>query len=1095
MDSGKLPIIILPSSGPSVSLINKNVNDRKLKKGNRRGYRKNSFERFNLASAFYKVILAFGIIIVVFLDNDSIYSNSGFSRITKEGRNLSEAIVPDETPSTGFVETGVSENDENHGEKNDNDSTHATSFEDSNKSESSHTYLDTTKEKENEENNDSKGNVAQNFQKSNISSNQVECTDDVKLTETDNYDKEYEQNGDEHYYAEKKYKQESYDQNILHNPDIQHALSMIPSDSIIKSFLHTSLTISPEDDEIDNPYREKTQHDIDSMHFTQWVDYMKYAVQEVDQDHEQGTSKQLPDTEPLKPEQKYYIEPSKPEQEENIEPLKPEQEENVDPLKPEQEENIKPLKPEQKENIKPLKPEQEENIKPLKPEQEENVDPLKPEQEENVDPLKPEQEENIKPLKPEQEENVDPLKPEQEENVNPLKPEQEENIKPLKPEQKENIKPLKPEQEENVDPLKPEQEENVDPLKPEQEENIKPLKPEQKENIKPLKPEQEENVDPLKPEQDENIKPLKPEQEENIKPLKPEQEENIKPLKPEQEVEYAPLNNKFIMESKNNQKKQLGHFDSSYDYNLDIIDETEMNLLFEDSKSYSDIQKTTNNGSHYSEKEPLSMRDEPSGLYKNKTSGNSKGSNPNVRGNEEVSMGIWDGLKPSSMSRSQGMTINQYPSTSGTQGITINQYPSTSGTQGMTRNQYPSTSGTQGMTRNQYPSTSGTQGMTRNQYPSTSGTQGMTRNQYPSTSGTQGMTRNQYPSTSGTQGMTRNQLIGEMYNIDERKIEEPMWLGLKSSYKPTPRKPYASNFSDMETFPRENYSRNKHEAFDRFDSHNMPRGHSTKYPTRTSSEFHNPMNRYNSRGTSNSGSILNSMKSLRGNDSHRLDNGQNYMSEPISTTSMGNHKLYFGSKNTQETISTSFKSKSNDYKGLDQQNKASNYNSDTDAVIDSKEVSETNFSPRKSPDAQIKEMNDHINEKIDMLDENATPDVFRNIWTIFISAETKKLMMTQEYVLQYSIYLQKRNKLYPEMRTAAWWKVHYSMINKFIKREKEEVSELKELLKSSTNTYSNFVTFIRNKMESWKEFQKEIKDTWLATLTYKINKYSSQDNY
>ncbi|SCN27334.1 Plasmodium exported protein (PHIST), unknown function [Plasmodium berghei] len=982
MDSGKLPIIILPSSGPSVSLINKNVNDRKLKKGNRRGYRKNSFERFNLASAFYKVILAFGIIIVVFLDNDSIYSNSGFSRITKEGRNLSEAIVPDETPSTGFVETGVSENDENHGEKNDNDSTHATSFEDSNKSESSHTYLDTTKEKENEENNDSKGNVAQNFQKSNISSNQVECTDDVKLTETDNYDKEYEQNGDEHYYAEKKYKQESYDQNILHNPDIQHALSMIPSDSIIKSFLHTSLTISPEDDEIDNPYREKTQHDIDSMHFTQWVDYMKYAVQEVDQDHEQGTSKQLPDTEPLKPEQKYYIEPSKPEQEENIEPLKPEQEENVDPLKPEQEENIKPLKPEQEENVDPLKPEQEENVDPLKPEQEENVDPLKPEQEENVDPLKPEQEENIKPLKPEQEEN---------------------------------------------------------PLKPEQKENIKPLKPEQKENIKPLKPEQEENVDPLKPEQDENIKPLKPEQEENIKPLKPEQEENIKPLKPEQEVEYAPLNNKFIMESKNNQKKQLGHFDSSYDYNLDIIDETEMNLLFEDSKSYSDIQKTTNNGSHYSEKEPLSMRDEPSGLYKNKTSGNSKGSNPNVRGNEEVSMGIWDGLKPSSMSRSQGMTINQYPSTSGTQGITINQYPSTSGTQGMTRNQYPS--------------------------------------------------------TSGTQGMTRNQLIGEMYNIDERKIEEPMWLGLKSSYKPTPRKPYASNFSDMETFPRENYSRNKHEAFDRFDSHNMPRGHSTKYPTRTSSEFHNPMNRYNSRGTSNSGSILNSMKSLRGNDSHRLDNGQNYMSEPISTTSMGNHKLYFGSKNTQETISTSFKSKSNDYKGLDQQNKASNYNSDTDAVIDSKEVSETNFSPRKSPDAQIKEMNDHINEKIDMLDENATPDVFRNIWTIFISAETKKLMMTQEYVLQYSIYLQKRNKLYPEMRTAAWWKVHYSMINKFIKREKEEVSELKELLKSSTNTYSNFVTFIRNKMESWKEFQKEIKDTWLATLTYKINKYSSQDNY
>ncbi|ETB62337.1 hypothetical protein YYC_00930 [Plasmodium yoelii 17X] len=908
MDSGKLPIIILPSSGSSVSLIKKNVNDR------------------------------------------NVHSNSEFSRIAKEGRNLSEAVGQDEATNVGFTGTEVVDNDEKHEteqinekheteqndekndeqndeqnveqnvetnvETNDSDSTHAASSEDSSKSESSHTDLDVTKDKENEQTNDSNENGAQYFQESSLSSNQAEYTHDAKLTETTNYEHGYEQ-GDEHYYVESQYQQESYGQQISNNPDIQYGISVIPSDSVIRSFLHTSLTISPEDDELDNPYREKTQDDVNTIHFTEWVGYMKHAIQEVDQ---------VP-----------------------------------------------------------------------------------------------------------------------------------------------------------------------------------------------------------RPEQPSTSEIPRPEQPSTSEIPRPEQPSTSEIPRPEQEAEYATINTKLPMGSENHQtNQQSGQGASNYNYNLDIIDESEINMLFGDPKSYGGAKRKTNFGSHHTEKESMNMWNEPTDLFKNKKSSPPKSSNSNVRGNEEMSMGMWDGLRPSSISRTHGMNSRQgmrpdlyYPSSSRNQGMRPDQYPPSSSRQGMipeqyppssSRQQYPPSSSRQGMIPEQYPPSSSRQGMRHDlyspsssrqgmrpdQYPPPNSRQSMRPDQYPPSSSRQGMRPDQYPpSSSRNQGMSRNKLIGSLDSLEDYKPEDSMWSGLKSSYQPISRKPSVSNIPGMDAFQREGYSRNEHEMFDRFDSNSMSRDYSSQYPTPTSSKSRNPMNSYNYRDSSRSGSKLNSpTTSLRGNDPYRSDN------ESASTLSIEEDKPCFRCVNyqsTKENKSVSHQSKSNDDEDLAQQEQLiiqtiNKEKPGTVAVRGSREVSDASFSPKKSTDVQIKEMDDHINSKISALDVNTTPEALYDIWTDFIIAETKKFMLTQEYVLQYSIYLQKRNKLNPELRTKAWWKVFYSLVNKFVKHEKEDVSEFKELLKSSTNVSFNFVEFIKNKKEAWRELQSEIKDTWMAALTYKMNKYSYQSD-
>ncbi|CDU19488.1 Plasmodium exported protein (PHIST), unknown function [Plasmodium yoelii] len=965
MDSGKLPIIILPSSGSSVSLIKKNVNDRKLKKGNRRAYRKNSFERFNLASTFYKIILAFGIIIVVFLDNDSVHSNSEFSRIAKEGRNLSEAVAQDEATNVGFTGTEVVDNDEKHEteqinekheteqndekndeqndeqnveqnvETNDSDSTHAASSEDSSKSESSHTDLDVTKDKENEQTNDSNENGAQYFQESSLSSNQAEYTHDAKLTETTNYEHGYEQ-GDEHYYVESQYQQESYGQQISNNPDIQYGISVIPSDSVIRSFLHTSLTISPEDDELDNPYREKTQDDVNTIHFTEWVGYMKHAIQEVDQGHEQPSTSEVP--------------------------------------------------------------------------------------------------------------------------------------------------------------------------RPEQPSTSEVPRPEQPSTSEIPRPEQPSTSEVPRPEQPSTSEIPRPEQPSTSEIPRPEQPSTSEIPRPEQEAEYATINTKLPMGSENHQtNQQSGQGASNYNYNLDIIDENEINMLFGDPKSYGGAKRKTNFGSHHTEKESMNMWNEPTDLFKNKKSSPPKSSNSNVRGNEEMSMGMWDGLRPSSISRTHGMNSRQgmrpdlyYPSSSRNQGMRPDQYPPSSSRQSMIPEQYPPSSSRQGMRHDLYSPSSSRQGMRPDQYPPPNSRQSMRPDQYPPSSSRQGMRPDQYPpSSSRNQGMSRNKLIGSLDSLEDYKPEDSMWSGLKSSYQPISRKPSVSNIPGMDAFQREGYSRNEHEMFDRFDSNSMSRDYSSQYPTPTSSKSRNPMNSYNYRDSSRSGSKLNSpTTSLRGNDPYRSDN------ESASTLSIEEDKPCFRCVNyqsTKENKSVSHQSKSNDDEDLAQQEQLiiqtiNKEKPGTVAVRGSREVSDASFSPKKSTDVQIKEMDDHINSKISALDVNTTPEALYDIWTDFIIAETKKFMLTQEYVLQYSIYLQKRNKLNPELRTKAWWKVFYSLVNKFVKHEKEDVSEFKELLKSSTNVSFNFVEFIKNKKEAWRELQSEIKDTWMAALTYKMNKYSYQSD-
>ncbi|SCN62245.1 Plasmodium exported protein (PHIST), unknown function [Plasmodium chabaudi adami] len=853
MDSGKLPIIVLPPSGSSVSLIKKNVNDKKLKRGNRKAYRKNCFEKFNLASTFYKVILAFGIIIVVFLDNDNIHSSSQLCGITN-ARNLSEAVIPDETPSPGLRGAEVAESNE----KSDNESAHATIIEDSNKSESNNADLDATKEEENEQGNTSKDNANPDLQENNFYSSQAEHTDYSKPNETQKSD-------------EKTYDEESYDPNGPFAADLEHALNIMPNDSMIRSFLHTSLTIPP-DDEIENPYREKTKDDITSIQFSQWIDYMKSVVHEMNKMNEPKTSEQSPDSETTKDEQPANSEPTTHEQTTDSEPITHEKTADSETTKDEQSPDSETTKDEQTTDSETSKPEHD---------------------------------------------------------------------------------------------------------------------------------------------------------------------------------EYAALHNKMNLEYKMYPKPQQAELEPlKYDYNLDIIDDHELNSIFNDPQSHNGGISKTYKEPSYNEREALSGWGEANDLYKNQTSRNPIGFNSNFHGNEGINMEMWGGAGTSSMNRSQGMNSWEYPST-----------------------------------RNH--------GMSRDQYPSMNTSQGMNSWEYPSTR-SQGMKSAQYPSMNINEEMLGRQIIEELQSHNGSAMEEPMWAGLKKSHRPIPRKQAGANFSGYEGFSHERYSSDDDEMNDRVDFLEKPSSISA------SSRSHNLMNSYNYMDGPSSGSqSKQTMSSLRASDPYKANAEESDDDDSISPIAL--NYLKSNARNNTALGNPSSQSTHNADNRFNQQNQMNtpsptDNNHGTVAIRGNQEVTEFNPNQSKSAEIQIKEMDNHITQKLSNLDINATITQLHNIWSEFIAAETKKFLMTQEYALQYSIYLQKRNNLSPESRSKAWWKVHYSMGNKFIKYEKKHVEELKELIKESNSMALDFVRFISQKREIWKKIQMELKNTWLGALTYKTNKYGAQDN-
>ncbi|CAD2110015.1 Plasmodium exported protein (PHIST), unknown function [Plasmodium vinckei petteri] len=949
MDSGKLPIIVLPPSGSSVSLIKKNVNDKKLKRGNRKAYRKNCFEKFNLASAFYKVILAFGIIIVVFLDNDNIQSSSQFCGITK-GRNLSEAAVPDETSSPGLRGAEVAESDE----KSDNESTYSTSINDSNNSESNNTDLDATKEEESEKVDMPNGNADHDSQENNFNSSQAEHTDDAKLNETQKSDEKNEQD-DEQGHNEKKSQEESHDSNSALSANIEHAINTMPNDSLIRSFLHTSLTV-PSDDELEDPYREQTQDDVESTQFTQWIDYMKGIVQEMNQRHDPEAFEQSYDSGITKPEQ---------------------------------------------------------------------------------------------------------------------------------PADSESIT-----HEETADSESITHEETAD--------------------SESIAHEETADSESITHEQTADSESITHEETTDSKISKPEQPADSETSKPEQDG-YARLHNKMNLEYKMYPRPQKTELEPlKYAYNLDIIDDNELNSLFTDSKSHGGARSKMHKGPRSNEREePRNAWDETNDLYKNQASRNPIDFNSNFRGNEDISMEMWDGGAPSSMNRNQGMNHDQFSSVNRNQGMNSWEYPSTRN-QGMNRDQFSSVNRNQGMNSWEYPSTRN-QGMNHDQFSSVNRNQGMNSWEYPSTRN-QGMNREQQPSMTVNEEMLGRQIIDELQSLKENAGDEPMWAGLKKSHTPIPKRPADSSFSGFEALSREKYSRDGGEMHDRVDIlEDRP-------STSTSSRPHNPMNSYNYMDGPSSGSQskppMNSynymdgpssgsqskppMNSLRTNDTHRAGAQKSDQDEsPLLTLtylkSVAKEQGVLENKDAPYQFPQNAGNRFNQPNQMNPQSTI-NDNQGTVAIRGNREVSEFSVDSKKSTEVQIKEMDDHINQRLGKLDMRATPAQLYGIWSEFIAAETKKFMMIQEYALQYSIYLQKRNSLAPESRTKAWWKVHYSMVNKFIKSEKEHVNELKELLKLPTNNVLNFIRFINQKREIWKGIQIQLKDEWMAALTYKMNKYAAQDN-
>ncbi|KEG03606.1 hypothetical protein YYE_01630 [Plasmodium vinckei vinckei] len=881
MASGKLPIIVLPPSGSSVSLIKKNVNDKKLKRGNRKAYRKNCFEKFNLASTFYKVILAFGIIIVVFLDNDNIQSSSQFSGITN-GRNLSEAAISDETSSPGLRGTGVAESDEHSDEKSDNES---------NESESNNTDLNDTKEEESEKAYASKSNADHDSQESNFYSSQSEHTDDAKLNETEKSDEKNEQY-DEQGYNENKSQEPSYYPNTAFSEHLEHAINTIPNDSIIRSFLHNSLTV-PSDDELDDPYREQTQDDVESNQFTQWIDYMKSIVQEMNKGNENKAVEKSYDSGATKDEKPADSEASNPEQTDDSESATHEQTDDND--------------------------------------------------------------------------------------------------------------------------------------------------------SESATHEQTDDSETSKPEQD----------------------------------EYAGLHNKMNLEYKRFPKqKQTGLGPLQYSYNLDIIDDDELNSLFNDSKLHDGAKSKIPKSSQSNEKEePWGTWDKSNDLYKNQANRNPMGFNSNSRGNENINIEMWDGGHSSSMNKSQGMNSWEYPSTRN---------------QAMTKEQHSSMNRNQGMNSWEYPSTRN-QAMNKEQHSSINKNQGMNSWEYPSTRN-QGMNREQYPSMTVNEDLLGRKIIDELQNLNESAGGESMWSGLKKSHRHIPRKPADSSFSGLEGFSRERHPRGGDPMDDRVDI-------LEEHPyTSTGPRYHNPMNRYNYMNAPSQGSQPKSaMNILRPNDPYRASAEKSNENEQFSSMNMALHKKTSKEQSGFENRVVPSQFTRNDGNRFNQPNRMNSQRTINDnhgivSVRGDREVNEFKVEQKKSAEVQIKEIDDYIDSELNNLGMQASPSALFAIWSEFIAAETKKFMMIQEYILQYSIYLQRRNNLNPSSRTKAWWKVHYNMVNKFIKYEKEHVCELKELLKSRVRDTSYFIRFIIQKREVWRVLQAQIQEEWMASLTYKMNKYAAQDN-
>ncbi|EUD64571.1 hypothetical protein C922_05042 [Plasmodium inui San Antonio 1] len=107
-----------------------------------------------------------------------------------------------------------------------------------------------------------------------------------------------------------------------------------------------------------------------------------------------------------------------------------------------------------------------------------------------------------------------------------------------------------------------------------------------------------------------------------------------------------------------------------------------------------------------------------------------------------------------------------------------------------------------------------------------------------------------------------------------------------------------------------------------------------------------------------------------------------------------------------------------------------------------------------------------------------------------LSLERKKFVRMQEYIMQYSQYLQKTLMLPTSIRMKYWWRAHYNMTDELIKKERGDFQDFYALVTGGQCERGDFLSFVNAKRKSWAELRDLMTSIWMEILTYKMKKHS-----
>ncbi|KMZ89572.1 phist protein (Pf-fam-b) [Plasmodium vivax Brazil I] len=133
---------------------------------------------------------------------------------------------------------------------------------------------------------------------------------------------------------------------------------------------------------------------------------------------------------------------------------------------------------------------------------------------------------------------------------------------------------------------------------------------------------------------------------------------------------------------------------------------------------------------------------------------------------------------------------------------------------------------------------------------------------------------------------------------------------------------------------------------------------------------------------------------------------------------------------------------------------------------------------------------EELNSKIKNLRPNATVKEMFVLFNQILSFERKKFVKMQEYIMQYSQYLQKTLLLPTPIRMKYWWRAHYNMTDELIKKERGDFQDFYAFVSKGQCQRWDFLYFANAKRKSWDELRDLMKSIWMEILTYKMKKHS-----